>query len=205
MPPRTDPRVDKGTAILAAALQVFAREGFADGKVDDIARVAGVAKPTVYNRFGDKQTLFVEAVNYGVKRSGAKVLEAIDSIDLKPADLRHTLEQLGQELAGCVTSEEVAGVVRLQHMERSRFPAIIDSHVNRDRSTDALAGKLAQLAATGLLRISDPQRAARQFMALVSGDILTRSDFGSRVLTTADIDQTIRDGVDTFLSAFGTD
>lgn len=198
-------RVDRGTAILEAALQVFGQEGFADGAVDEIARIAGVAKPTVYSWFGDKQSLFVQAVNHGVERAGARVLEAIDSIDLKPADLRQALERLGRDLVGCVTSAEVSTVVRLQQMERSRFPAIVDSDINRRRNTDALAGKLAQLTASGRLRMTDPQRAARQFMALVSGDILTRSDFGARKLSPADVEETIRDGVDTFLAAFGND
>src|SRR5690625_103092 len=198
-------RVDRGAAILEAALEVVGQEGFADGAVDEIARIAGVAKPTVYSWFGDKQNLFVQAVNHGVERAGARVLEAIDSIDLAPTDLRHALEQLARELVGCVTSAEVSTVVRLQQVERSRFPAIIDSDVNRRRNTDALAGKLAQLSASGRLRMTDPQRAAKQFMALVSGDVLTRSDFGARKLSPAEVDATIRDGVDTFLAAFGND
>lgn len=198
-------RVDRGAAILEAALEVFGQEGFADGAVEEVARIAGVAKPTVYSWFGDKQNLFVQAVNHGVERAGARVLEAIDSIDLAPTDLRHALEQLGRELVGCVTSAEVSTVVRLQQVERSRFPAIIDSDVNRRRYADALAGKLAQLSTSGRLRMTDPQRAAKQFMALVSGDILTRSDFGARKLPPAEVEATIRDGVDTFLAAFGND
>jgi TetR/AcrR family transcriptional repressor of mexJK operon len=52
-------------------------------------------------------------------------------------------------------------------------------------------------------RITDPQRAARQFMALVTDDAFGRSNFGARVLAAEDLDQPIRDGVDTFLAAFG--
>lgn len=196
-------RTDKGEAILAAALEVFGREGFADGTVEEIARQAGVAKPTVYNRFGDKQTLFVEALNHGIVRSGTRNLEAIDSIDLMPSDLRSELERLGHELVGCITHDEGAAVIRLQLTERPRFPEIINGDINRTRSVDALAGKLAQLATTGRLRITDPQRAARQFIALVTEDALGRSNFGARVLTAEDLDQPIRDGVDTFLAAFG--
>lgn len=198
----TGTHVDKGEAILAAALEVFGRDGFADGKVEEIAHLAGVAKPTVYNRFGDKQTLFVGALNRGIERSGTRILAAIDSIDLRPADLRAELERLGHELVGCITHDEGAAVIRLQLAERPRFPTIIDGDINRSRTTDALAGKLAQLAATGHLQITDPQRAARQFVALVTDDALGRSDFGARVLTVEDLDRPIRDGVDTFLAAF---
>ena len=37
------------------------RAGYGEATVDEIAREAGVAKPTVYNRFGDKRSLFVDA------------------------------------------------------------------------------------------------------------------------------------------------
>lgn len=196
-------RADKNEVILAAALEVFGRDGFADGNVEEVARLAGVAKPTVYSRFGDKQTLFVEALNRGILRSGTRILNAIDTVDLSPADLRGELERLGHELVGCITHDEGASVIRLQLTERPRFPAIIDGEANRTRSLDALAGKLAQLNATGHLQITDPQRAARQFMALVTEDALGRSGFGARVLTAEDVDPPIRDGVDTFLVVFG--
>jgi hypothetical protein len=172
------PRTDKGEAILAAALEVFGRNGFGDGKVDEIAQLAGVA------------------------RSGDRILAAIDAIDLQPGDIRAELERLGKDLVGCMAHDEGAAVIRLQLVERPRFPEIIDGDINRNRSIDALAGKLAQLSATGYLRLNDPQRAARQFIALVTEDALVRSGFGSRVLAPEEFDVTVRDGVDTFLTAF---
>ena len=139
MAPAAPARVDRAEAILAAALEVFGREGYADATVEEIARRAGVAKPTVYNRYGDKRTLFVEAVNRGVVRSGERILGAIAALDLRPADLRRALEDLGLALVGCVAHEEGAAVVRLQLTERARFPEIIDGTVNRERTVDALA------------------------------------------------------------------
>lgn len=39
-----------------------------------------------------------------------------------------------------------------------------------DRLADALAGRLARLAYAGYLKLDDPDRAARQFLALVTYD-----------------------------------
>lgn len=57
---RTAPRgrIDKRQAILDAAFDVFAEHGYAQALVQEIAEQAGVAKPTVYNHFTDKETLF---------------------------------------------------------------------------------------------------------------------------------------------------
>lgn len=48
---------DKHKAILEAAVEVFAEEGFAEAKVARIARVAGVATGSVYNYFDSKEDL----------------------------------------------------------------------------------------------------------------------------------------------------
>jgi TetR/AcrR family transcriptional regulator, mexJK operon transcriptional repressor len=199
----TPVRVNRGEAILNAALEVFGRDGYADAKVDEIARRAGVAKPTIYNRFGDKRSLFVEAVNRGVVRAGERTLAAIAALDPRPVDLRRALEDLGGALVHCVAHEEGAAVVRLQLTERPRFSGIIDGAVNRERTVDALAGKLAQLATGGHLRLTDARRAASQFLALVTDDTLVRSGMGERVLAGDEVDGPVRDGVDTFLAAFG--
>src|ERR671936_2343476 len=49
-------------AILAAALDEFAAQGFAAARLDDVARRAGVAKGTIYLHFRDKEALFQELV-----------------------------------------------------------------------------------------------------------------------------------------------
>ncbi|MFN0121965.1 MAG: TetR/AcrR family transcriptional regulator [Blastocatellia bacterium] len=50
-------RPEKFTAILRAATQVFARSGFFNSKVADVARAAGVADGTVYLYFKSKDEL----------------------------------------------------------------------------------------------------------------------------------------------------
>ena len=47
-------------AILAAALEEFAANGFAATRLDDVAKRADVAKGTIYLYFADKETLFQE-------------------------------------------------------------------------------------------------------------------------------------------------
>lgn len=198
-------RRDTRDAVLDAALEVFGRDGYADATVDDIARTAGVAKPTVYNHFDDKAALFVETIVRGAARSNERITEVIDSIDVHPADLRSELERLGTGLIGCLMDDEGVAVMRLQLAERSRFPDLLDGIrvTNRERTVDRLAGKLAQLATAGLLRTEDPQRAARHLMALVTDDLLALSSFGAVRLDPSDTAAPVNAGIETFLAAFG--
>ena len=58
--PRRSPA--KRRAILDAAIQVFTDLGFTRASVDTIAAAAGVGKQTVYGHFGDKEQLFLAAI-----------------------------------------------------------------------------------------------------------------------------------------------
>jgi AcrR family transcriptional regulator len=198
-------RVDRRQAILDAALATFARDGFVATSMDDVAEAAGVAKPTVYNHFGDKTALFLAALAHGSATANERVLTTIADMSATPDDLRAELERLGFALVGCL-SGGAASAMRLQLMEATRFPdeiaAVRDG--NRRRTIDALAGKLAQLAATGRLRISDPLRASRQFMALVTDEPLVASGFGAAGVAPAVIEASVTEGVDTFLAAFSS-
>lgn len=55
--PRQDVRAERIPQILAAALVVFGRSGFAQARMDDIAQEAGLAKATLYLYFSSKDEL----------------------------------------------------------------------------------------------------------------------------------------------------
>ena len=58
--------------ILDAALTVFGESGFARAKIEDVARLAGVSKGTVYLYFDSKEALFREMVRAKVVASLAE-------------------------------------------------------------------------------------------------------------------------------------
>ena len=198
-------RPGKRESMVRAALMVFGRDGYADASVEEIAREAGVAKPTIYTHFGDKAGLFTEVIADASARSNARVNDVIDSIDVHPDDLEGELERLGNALVGCLLNDDGVAVMRLQLAERHRFPELLDEirNSNRDRTIDRLAGKLAQMGATGKLRVINPDRAARHLMALVGDDLIIRSGFGSIRLDPETVREPVRAGVETFLEAFG--
>lgn len=81
---------DKRTAILRAAINVFARNGYFNSKVADIAREAGVADGTVYLYFKSKE----EILHSIFDRSVEEVLDAARERVKSIADPREKLRQI---------------------------------------------------------------------------------------------------------------
>lgn len=197
-------RIDKRQAILAAAFTVFARDGYRQASVDTVAATAGVAKHTIYNHFGDKQSLFREAVAALADDALARNLAAVELLrpEREPAE---ALTEVGLRLAECYCDEKSWALRRLLAAETASMPELLD--IVRDRATDrvndALADRFARLALAGRLRITDPVVAAEQFGALLTGPLETRSRLGTRTLPPAELAEVTQNAVQTFLRAYG--
>lgn len=198
-------RIDKRQAILDAAFAVFAREGYGKACVDAIAGEAGVAKPTVYNHFGGKEGLFREAMSATAEQASAKSLAVVGGLGSDVDDLPHALEDIGYRLLLCYSSDDAWALRRLLHAEISRFPDLFDKVWGHgpNQLSEALADRLARLALVGRLRLSDPVRAAEQFVALLTGPMEGRSVLGTRAVPDEELRATVAAAVETFTRAFG--
>jgi TetR/AcrR family fatty acid metabolism transcriptional regulator len=92
---------DKREAILRAATQVFARNGYFNSKVADIAKAAGVADGTVYLYFKSKEEILHSIFDGAMEEAisdGRKELEAInDPREKLRRRARLHLERLGAD------------------------------------------------------------------------------------------------------------
>ena len=87
-----DTRLDESHAkrsdeILAAAVELFAKQGFAATEVQQIADRAGVGKGTVYRHFINKEKLFLAAADLGLRQLKAAIGES-------SADIASPIERL---------------------------------------------------------------------------------------------------------------
>lgn len=197
-------RIDKRTAILDAALQAFLQQGYGLARIESIAETAGVAKPTVYNHFRDKETLFRTVILDGSSRTADKIVTAIDTLPDTSSDVTHLLSNMAHNVIECQLSDEGWALQRLMYAEAPHFPDLFDQALARGgaRTHNALAGRLARLANRGLLDIPDPDTATSHFLALVSGDLPSLSALGTRSVPPAKLRAAITAGVDTFVRAF---
>lgn len=199
-------RIDKRQQILAAAFAVFARRGYAQTCVQEIADEAGVAKPTVYNHLTDKGTLFREALLTAAEVVSAETLAAVDTLrdigdDPRPAFLDSAFRLL-QVCAG----ERGRSLHRLAYAQAEDFADLALQVQQRTsvRLREALADRLARLALAGRLRACDPDTAAEQYLALLTGPLEARSHLGARKIPATELRAVAEAATDTFLRAYLT-
>ncbi|MGP4095818.1 TetR/AcrR family transcriptional regulator [Nonomuraea sp. KM90] len=197
-------RIDKRQAILDGAFTVFARQGYAQACVQDIAREAGVAKPTVYNHMTDKATLFRHAMEAAARTSLDERVAALEPLSIPGDDLRATLEEVAYALLRLHTDGRSCALRRLLYSEITHFPDILDivKESGPDRLNQALADRLARLALAGRLRTTEPDLAAEQFMALLLGPLEARSQMGTRQLADEELRAMANAAVETFARAW---
>jgi AcrR family transcriptional regulator len=201
-------RIDKRQAILDAAFEVFARDGYRQASVDTVAATAGVAKHTIYNHFGDKERLFRAAITALADQALTRNLAAVDLLRAgADTDLQAVLEEVGLRLAECYCDERSWALRRLLQAEITNLPDLLD--IVRERASDkvneALADRFARLALAGHLSVTDPAVAAEQFGALLTAPLETRSQLGTRALSETELAEVTQNAVRTFLRAFGKD
>ncbi|MET8628104.1 TetR/AcrR family transcriptional regulator [Kitasatospora sp. NPDC004669] len=189
-------RIERRQAILDAAFTVFARRGYAQTCVQEIAREAGVAKPTVYNHLHDKESLFREAVEAAADRIAARALTVLDELRPSPAgaDPRPALTTAARGLLSALTCEEASAVRQLAASPPARFPDLAAGVRERTalRVRAALADRLARLALAGRLRPCDPDQAAEHLLSLLTGPLDYRPDADPGPLAQAAVDVFVR-------------
>ncbi|NLW97900.1 TetR/AcrR family transcriptional regulator [Luteimonas wenzhouensis] len=192
----------KRAAILDAAVRMFTRLGFEGASMDQIAAEAGVSKLTVYSHFGDKEALFGETV-----RVVCASLMPDDLFVPDPeAPLRAQLAGIARAFFTLITSDEALATHRLMMSPGSgeRLCRMF-WQAGPERTQRAFATFLAARAARGELDLPDVQRAARQFFALLKGDLHTRMACGlCERPDPAGVEAHIQATVDMFLRAYAT-
>ncbi len=98
--------LDKKTRILRAAVDVFARNGYFNARVTDVAKEAGVADGTIYLYFSGKEDLLVSIFREKARGYLASLKDVL-SVTSDPAEqirltMRHHLAKLGEHRATAV-------------------------------------------------------------------------------------------------------
>lgn len=200
------PAIRKGRKfkqVLEGARSVFMAAGFEGASVDEIARVAGVSKATLYSYFPDKRLLFFEVVRVECQRQIDEAHQSI-AVDAPPAMvLRHG----ARRMVDFYTSEFGRNVNRICVAEAERFPDLGREFYQSgpEMARRQVCEYLAQARAAGHLQIDDLALAADQFLMLCQADLHDRVTCGVQTkFTEAEIARVIDGAVEMFLARYGT-
>ncbi|MFF3833386.1 TetR/AcrR family transcriptional regulator [Streptomyces sp. NPDC002455] len=198
-------RIDKRQAILDAAFTVFARRGYENACVREIAEEAGVAKPTVYNHLRDKENLFRQAIEAAADTVMAENLAVAEQLRAPGDDLRAALEDTAYRMLQVCCGERARALRWLTYAQVGGFPDLIAAVQDRTqgRLGEGLADRLARLSLAGRLRPCDPALAAEQLLSLLTGPMEARTRLGTRTVPAVETRAVARAAVDTFLRAYG--
>lgn len=188
--------------VVEGARQVFLQDGFEGASVDDIARVAGVSKATLYSYFPDKRLLFLEVATAGCCQQAYDAVEEIDAA----LPVRDVLAATATQIMCFLLSDVGRAVFRIVIAEAERFPELGREYWRNGpaRARGVLIGYFRHAIARGELRIDDLELAADQFIELCKVDLFPRLLLGVDTQFEAEEYERIAQGaVEMFMARYG--
>ncbi|NIE81505.1 TetR/AcrR family transcriptional regulator [Asaia sp. As-1742] len=153
--------VDSRATLLTTAGSLFARSGFHQVSVDDIADNAKIAKTAIYYHFGNKEGLVAEFLEEHVENLEASLIEAVSARSAPRERLRavfdwHATWFRQPDFAGCVFSrameeykgkqDAIAEISRLQKRSlRHAVRALLEANGVPSARSDDLAHHMIYL------------------------------------------------------------
>lgn len=189
--------------VLEGARTVFVEMGYERASVDEIARVAGVSKATLYSYFPEKRLLFTEVYRTEILRLADEAVELTDST-LPP---ECALRDAGRRMVIYLTSDFAQAMYRICVTESPRFPEIGRAfyETGPELGRARLGCYLRAACARGALQIDDIDLAADQFFQLCQTTICDRLLCGvQNQFSEAEIIRTVDGAVAMFLARYGT-
>lgn len=191
----------KRREILAAARDLFSREGYANTGMEAIAREAGVSTATLYAHFPSKADLFRVVVVETLAAKGECVRKSAET----DGDARTRLTAFALAYAGFYADPAPRAIFRVLAAERRRFDgaaAEVEARCRRDLGGTAIR-IISELADDGHLSVEKPSWAAGQLLGMIEHSTLVLGLVaGEEAASQRPIEAVCDDAVATFLARY---
>lgn len=191
---------DRPQEITAAAFEVFAENGYASTRVEEVARRAGVSKGLMYLYFKTKEELFKAVIRNIVIRRVDALIDNVETTELSSRDfIRGPLASFMKKIPG----SPVAVVVRLLISEGPRHPDLVEFYYQNvvKKVLAAIHRFVERGIDRGEFRHSAIDELPHLFFAPVMLSIVWRTTFSKHPLDTDKLIQTQIDMVLTQIKA----
>lgn len=200
---RRSPRGDaRARAMLEAATDVFIERGYAAASLDEIIERSGGSRRTLYDRFSNKQGLFVAVVEAVID----DVFARLDDHELDELPLEEGLVAIGTSFLSTLLKPQTVATFRTVIAEIPQFPEL--GRAFYAAGPEATFGRvedfLRRRAGSGASERADLRLAARQFIEMIKGDLHLRAVFCvAPPPEPAEIERHVRTATRTFLRGIG--
>jgi AcrR family transcriptional regulator len=163
----------RSSEILEAAKSVFARKGYNEATVDDIAEAAGVAKGTIYLYFPSKREIFVEALRQGFVALFDATCSRMEAAGTAEGKIRAFIEV---RMEFCDSSREFYRLYYTEFNNLMASPALVGREFQDlyEQQAELLAQALAGGIESGEVKRLDPRSTARIIYDTARGAIAQR-------------------------------
>jgi AcrR family transcriptional regulator len=157
-------KAERPGEIIDAALELFVAKGFMATRLDEVAKLAGVSKGTVYLYFDNKEALFKAVVETLVVPEIERTEQQIQAFDGSASEL---ISQLVKQWWQSVGESQLCGLPKLIIAEAGNFPELASFYVEHviGRVRRVIARLISRGIAEGEFKACDPAYAARLLLA----------------------------------------
>src|SRR6266850_2040477 len=173
---------DKPQQIIDAAVRVFARNGFYNSRVSDIAREAGIASGTIYLYFKTKDEILVTLFRDKMAAFVAGVRKAIADEPGATAKIRRMIRLHFETLEA---NAEVAEVVQVELRQGQKFFRGASAH-EISAYFDLIGSVLQEGVEAGVFRADLPVKVATKMLFGAMDQVTTSWVLGKRGYRLAD-------------------
>lgn len=182
--------------IVRKAAALFIEKGYANVTIDEIIRLVGGSKATLYARFGGKEGLFETVIQQ-------PCVDVTHAIDIDPAgDIEKQLTQIARNFLKSVLDPNILELHRLMVSIGKTFPAVGSFFYESGPNTayEIVARWMAKQQAAGKLGGGNPRQLAALFLDMLIGEHQLALLTSPRQSSPKAIDKTVRAAVDLFLN-----
>ncbi len=164
--------------LLEAAIELFARKGYAATSVQEIVAACGVTKPVLYYYFGSKEGLFAEIMQEALRLFEAAIAGALSGEGSVRGRITRLLDAV---FALILDNLELTRLAHALYFGPRQDGPVFDLEVFHERLQSIVRDLVAQGQASGELRSGEPEMVAMALLGaldIAEGIALCHPDWG---------------------------
>lgn len=197
------PSEKKRLRLLDDAANYICETGFGQTNLDQLSQHCGVTRKTLKRHFGDKQSLFLEVIEHIL----ANNMQLSGLGDTAEVEIRPQLILFSYSYLKSLYSPPIVALLREtqpRSAESSELTEYFIDRVWRD-VREKLQSFISEQVASGIIDISNTERASRQLLGSLTGYHLIDALYAGHRPSDEELEQTAEAVIDAFLLTYSDD